>query len=247
MSPARYSESIYLALAVCSARSGRRGREQWPLSSTWRIVRSEKHLWGQAGCKRSKGKGKRTTLPSRPLAWRLGTGERWEETGGLTRTHPAPRRQAPPLNPPRGWAGRVRRADWLKDQPHPCVCKAIPPSAPLAYPRARAPAARVSSGLWAPSSPGSSASAKPPPHRTRSKQVSEPCWAEPRPGSSPQRSSSLPCVFSEGLVSGDSLGADGISFKCNTYGPVGARLCVNPSPGSFHFTSPPPPPGGWHC
>ena len=88
------------------------GREQWPQSLPWRIVRSEKHLWGQAECKRSKGKGKRTTLPSRPLAWRWGTGGNWEELGGLTGTHPAPRQQAPPVTPPGG-----PRADWLKDQP----------------------------------------------------------------------------------------------------------------------------------
>lgn len=186
------------------------GREQWPQSLPWRIVRSEKHLWGQAECKRSKGKGKRTTLPSRPLAWRWGTGGNWEELGGLTGTHPAPRQQAPPVTPPGG-----PRADWLKDQPLGLQGDPAPHSSwsPRGLPAC--PGSHSSGQFWAPglfSSPRSSASAKPPPHQPPSKQVSEPCWAEPRLGSSLQRSFSLPSAFSEGLVSGDSLGAaaDGI-------------------------------------
>ena len=150
---------------------------------------------GTSGMQKIKRQGE-THYPSQQAPC-LATGN-WGELGGDRRADSNPRSTwttGSSLEPFPGAGGEVRRADWLKDQPHPRVCKAIPPSAPLACPRARAPAARVSSGLWAPSSPGSSASAKPPPHRTRSKPVSEPCWAEPRLGSSPQRSSSLPCVF----------------------------------------------------
>ena len=137
------------------------GREQWPQSLPWRIVRSEKHLWGQAECKRSKGKGKRTTLPSRPLAWRWGTGGNWEELGGLTGTHPAPRQQAPPVTPPGG-----PRADWLKDQPLGLQGDPAPHSSwsPRGLPAC--PGSHSSGQFWAPglfSSPRSSASANQPP------------------------------------------------------------------------------------
>ena len=165
---------------------------------------------GTSGMQKIKRQGE-THYPSQQAAC-LATGN-WGELGGDRRADSNPRSTwttGSSLEPfPGAGGGEVRRADWLKDQPHPRVCKAIPPSAPLACPRARAPAARVSSGLWTPSSPGLQLQPSRPrtgPGASRSPSLAGPslAWEAPRSGAP------VCPVFSEGLVSGDSLGADGI-------------------------------------
>ena len=164
-----------------------------------------------------------------------------EELGGLTRTHPAPRQQAPPVTPPGG-----PRADWLKDQPTLGSARRSRPPLLVVYPRTRASTARVSSGLRASSvRPGlqpQPSRPRPSPRASRSLSLAGPilAWEAPRSGASV-----CPVRFLKGWCQGTALEQRPMeldSFKCNTYSPLSARLCVNPSPGFFHSISPPPPP-----